>query len=142
MSFGARLKGLRLEKNMQQSELGRLLNITNVAVSHYENDNRKPTPEIISKVSDIFNVSTDYLLGNTTSKRKYYDLTEKDEKDEKNIEKTLEKLVEELDNGLYSKDMEEYDEDSRALLINALSMGLNIAKKEAKRKFTPKKYRD
>lgn len=139
MSFGARLKGLRLEKNMQQSELGRLLNITNVAVSHYENDNRKPTPEIISKVSDIFNVSTDYLLGNTTSKRKYYDLTEKDEK---NIEKTLEKLVEELDNGLYSKDMEEYDEDSRALLINALSMGLNIAKKEAKRKFTPKKYRD
>lgn len=139
MSFGARLKELRLEKNMQQSELGRLLNITNVAVSHYENDNRKPTPEIISKVSDIFNVSTDYLLGNTTSKRKYYDLTEKDEK---NIEKTLEKLVEELDNGLYSKDMEEYDEDSRALLINALSMGLNIAKKEAKRKFTPKKYRD
>lgn len=139
MSFGARLKELRLEKNMQQSELGRLLNITNVAVSHYENDNRKPTPEIISKVSDIFNVSTDYLLGNTTSKRKYYDLTEKDEK---NIEKTLEKIVEELDNGLYSKDMEEYDEDSRALLINALSMGLNIAKKEAKRKFTPKKYRD
>lgn len=138
MSFGARLKGLRLEKNMQQSELGRLLNITNVAVSHYENDNRKPTPEIISKVSDIFNVSTDYLLGNTTSKRKYYDLTEKDEK---SIEKTLEKLVEELDNGLYSKDMEEYDEDSRDLLINALSMGLSVAKKEAKRKFTPKKYR-
>lgn len=139
MSFGARLKELRLEKNMQQSELGRLLNITNVAVSHYENDNRKPTPEIISKVSDIFNVSTDYLLGNTTSKRKYYDLTEKDEK---SIEKTLEKLVEELDNGLYSKDMEEYDEDSRDLLINALSMGLSVAKKEAKRKFTPKKYRD
>lgn len=138
MSFGARLKGLRLEKNMQQSELGRLLNITNVAVSHYENDNRKPTPEIISKVSDIFNVSTDYLLGNTTSKRKYYDLTEKDEKD---IEKVLEKLVEELDNGLYSKDMEEYDEDSRDLLINALSMGLSVAKKEAKRKYTPKKYR-
>lgn len=139
MSFGARLKGLRLEKNMQQSELGRLLNITNVAVSHYENDNRKPTPEIISKVSDIFNVSTDYLLGNTTSKRKYYDLTEKDEK---SIETTLEKLVEELDNGLYSKDMEEYDEESRNLLINALSMGLSVAKKEAKRKFTPKKYRD
>ena len=139
MSFGARLKELRIEKNMQQSELGRLLNITNVAVSHYENDNRKPTPEIISKVSDIFNVSTDYLLGNTTSKRKYYELTEKDEK---SIEKTLEKLVEELDNGLYSKDMEEYDEDSRDLLINALSMGLRVAKKEAKRKFTPKKYRD
>lgn len=139
MSFGARLKKLRLEKNMQQSELGRLLNITNVAVSHYENDNRKPTPEIISKVSDIFNVSTDYLLGNTTSKRKYYDLTEKDEK---SIEQTLEKLVEELDNGLYSKDMEEYDEDSRDLLINALSMGLRVAKKESKRKFTPKKYRD
>ena len=79
------------------------------------------------------------MIGNTTSKRKYYDLTEKDEK---SIEQTLEKLVEELDNGLYSKDMEEYDEDSRDLLINALSMGLRVAKKESKRKFTPKKYRD
>ncbi len=38
--------------------------------------------------------------------------------------------------------MEEYDEESRNLLINALSMGLSVAKKEAKRKFTPKKYRD
>ena len=38
--------------------------------------------------------------------------------------------------------MEEYDQESRDLLINALSMGLSVAKKEAKRKFTPKKYRD
>ena len=91
------------------------------------------------QLSEYFNVSIDYLLGNTKSKRKYCDLTEKDEK---SIEQTLEKLVEELDNGLYSKDMEEYDEDSRDLLINALSMGLRVAKKESKRKFTPKKYRD
>ena len=136
MSFGAKLKELRMNKKMQQSELGNLLNLSPSTISLYESDNRKPTPEIITKVADIFHVSTDYLLGISTSKNKYYDLTEKDEK---NIEKTLEKLVEELDNGLYSKDM---DEDSRALLINALSMGLNIAKKEAKRKFTPKKYRD
>lgn len=139
MSFGARLKELRLKKNMQQSELSRLLNITNATVSHYENDKRKPTPEIISKVSNIFNVSTDYLLGNTTSKRKYYELTEKDEK---NIEQTLENLISEIDNGLYSKDMEEYDQTSRDLIINAISLGLSIAKNEAKRKFTSKKYRD
>ena len=139
MSFGAKLKELRIDKKMQQSELGNLLNLSSSTISLYESDNRKPTPEIIAKVANIFHVSTDYLLGNTTSKRKYYDLTEKDEK---SIEKTLEKLVEELDNGLYSKDMEEYDEDSRELLINALSMGLSVAKKEAKRKFTPKKYRD
>ena len=139
MSFGAKLKELRMNKKMQQSELGNLLNLSPSTISLYESDNRKPTPEIITKVADIFHVSTDYLLGISTSKNKYYDLTEKDEK---NIEKTLEKLVEELDNGLYSKDMEEYDEDSRALLINALSMGLNIAKKDAKRTFTPKKYRD
>ena len=139
MSFGAKLKELRMNKKMQQSELGNLLNLSPSTISLYESDNRKPTPEIITKVADIFHVSTDYLLGISTSKNKYYDLTEKDEK---NIEKTLEKIVEELDNGLYSKDMEEYDEDSRVLLINALSIGLNIAKKEAKRKFTPKKYRD
>ncbi len=79
------------------------------------------------------------MLGNTTSKRKYCELTEKDEK---NIEQTLENLISEIDNGLYSKGMEEYDQTSRDLIINAISLGLCIAKKEAKRKFTSKKYRD
>ncbi len=139
MSFGAKLKELRMNKKMQQSELGNLLNLSPSTISLYESDNRKPTPEIIVKVASIFHVSTDYLLGNTTSKRNHYDLTEKNEM---SIEKTLEKLVEELDNGLYSKDLKEYDEDSRALLINALSMGLSIAKKEARHKFTHKKYRE
>ena len=139
MSFGAKLKELRINKKMKQSELVNLLNLSPSTISLYESDSRKPTPEIITKVADIFHVSTDYLLGISSSKRKYYDLNSKDEKD---IQETLENLIAELDNGLYSKNMEEYDQESRDLLINALSMGLSIAKKEAKRKFTPKKYRD
>lgn len=140
MSFGSRLKELRLEKNMQQADLAKLLNMTNVAVSHYERDARKPTPEILSKVATIFNVSTDYLLGISSEKTtKYYDLTEKDNQQ---IEQSLEKIINDLDTGLYSKDMAEYDEESRQLLINALEMGLTIAKREAKKRYTPKKYRD
>ena len=139
MQTGYILADLRSAKGLSQAELAKQIGTSQASVGHWEADRRNIPQEKLVQLSEYFNVSIDYLLGNTKSKRRYYDLTEKDEK---SIEKTLEKLVEELDNGLYSKDMEEYDEDSRELLINALSMGLSVAKKEAKRKFTPKKYRD
>lgn len=133
-----RLKELRKNARKTQKDVSELIGVASSTYSMYERGEREPDFETLDKICKLFNVSSDYLIGASDYKKKYYDLTEKDEK---SIEKTLEKLVEELDNGLYSKDMEEYDEDSRDLLINALSMGLSVAKKEAKRKYTPKKYR-
>lgn len=134
-----RLKELRKSERKTQKEVSELIGVASSTYSMYERGEREPDFETLDKICKLFNVSSDYLIGASDYKKKYYDLTEKDEK---SIETTLEKLVEELDNGLYSKDMEEYDEESRNLLINALSMGLSVAKKEAKRKFTPKKYRN
>ncbi len=139
MQTGYILAELRNAKGLSQAELAIQIGTTQASVGHWESDRRNIPQDKLVQLSKYFNVSIDYLLGNTKSKRKYYDLTKKDEI---SIEKTLEKLIEELNNGLYSRDLEEYDEDSRFLLINSLSMGLIIAKKEAKRKFTPKKYRE
>nr|DAU14744.1 MAG TPA: helix-turn-helix domain protein [Caudoviricetes sp.] len=62
-------------------------------------------------------------------------------KEDKDLQKDLEKLIQQLDNGLYSKDTAEYDEETRQLLIASLEQAVRIAKLASKEKFTPKKYK-
>lgn len=61
--LGKRLKMLRAEKKITQEELGKVVNVTKVSISGYENGNRTPDTETLQKLADFFNVSTDYLLG-------------------------------------------------------------------------------
>lgn len=105
---------------------------------------KKNTPKgsNLIKVADYFDVSTDYLLGRTDKKR-YYDLTEKDERD---IEKDLERIINsaESDFGLASFDgrvIDEMDQEDKELYITSLRNALRLHKRLAKKKFTPKKYR-
>lgn len=62
-------------------------------------------------------------------------------KEDKDLQKDLEKLIQQLDDGLYSKDTAEYDEETRQLLIASLEQVARIAKLAAKEKFTPKKFK-
>nr|DAT12473.1 MAG TPA: helix-turn-helix domain protein [Bacteriophage sp.] len=62
-------------------------------------------------------------------------------KEDKDLQKDLEKLIQQLDDGLYSKDTAEYDEETRQLLISSLEQAVRIAKLASKEKFTPKKYK-
>ena len=48
-----------------QLELAQKLGITKQTVSNWENDNIQPSIDMLIKISKIFNVSTDYLLGLT-----------------------------------------------------------------------------
>ena len=68
MSFGRKLKLLREEKRMLQSELAGLLNLAPSSISMYEQDERDPDTSTVKKIAEIFNVSTDYLLGLTDEK--------------------------------------------------------------------------
>jgi len=60
---GNTIKELHTEAGMTQEELGMLLNVQNAAVSKYESGKVPLTGETLLKLSKIFNVSTDYLLG-------------------------------------------------------------------------------
>ena len=60
-----RLKLLREEKQLTQSDIAKTLNITIAAYSYYENEKRDMTPDTILKLADYFEVSIDYLLGKT-----------------------------------------------------------------------------
>jgi Predicted transcriptional regulators len=63
-----RIKSLRTECVMTQKELADKLRLTPKMISFYELGERVPPPDILLKLSDIFNVSVDYLLGKTDTK--------------------------------------------------------------------------
>lgn len=63
MLIGKRLKDLRLSKGLNQTELGKLVNVTKVSICCYEREKRTPNLETFKDLLEVFNVSADYLLG-------------------------------------------------------------------------------
>ncbi|NQV19171.1 MAG: DUF4065 domain-containing protein [Armatimonadetes bacterium] len=61
-SLGNKIKQLRQEIGMSQEQFSELLRIGRVAVSQIENGSRKITAEEITKIAEVFNISTDVLL--------------------------------------------------------------------------------
>ncbi len=63
--FGDNLKKLRNEAGLTQKKLASQLEISPSAVGMYEHGRRKPDYEMLIKVSRLFSVSIDSLVGNT-----------------------------------------------------------------------------
>lgn len=63
-----RIKKLREEFQMTQQELADKLNGAKSTIAMYENETRKPSMEVLIKLSEIFNCSIDYLLGKSDIK--------------------------------------------------------------------------
>ena len=61
--IGNRLKALRDEKNVSQSDVARAIGVDRTAYVKYETGVSKPVRKI-QELANYFNVSTDYLLGN------------------------------------------------------------------------------
>ena len=58
-----RLKELRLEKNLLQSDIAKVINKSERTVGFYETGERDMGTETLAKLANFFNVSIDYLLG-------------------------------------------------------------------------------
>lgn len=65
---GQRLKELREEKGLKQSELAKILNISSSSVGMYETDRREPDDDLKLEIANYFNVSVDYLMGKTNKR--------------------------------------------------------------------------
>lgn len=63
MKFNERLKMLRLEKGLTQKALATRLGVGRTTISEYESGNITPKQEGLLMLSDILNVSVDYLTG-------------------------------------------------------------------------------
>ena len=66
--FGETLRKLRHNRNLTQKELGSMVGLSKAVVSKYENSMGYPTFDVLVRIAKYFGVSTDYLLGISTSK--------------------------------------------------------------------------
>ena len=62
MEIGDKIRYLRRKSNMNQTELAQKLGVVTSTVGFWETGRRQPDLDAIVKISEIFNVSTDYLL--------------------------------------------------------------------------------
>ncbi len=66
-----KLKELRKKNSISQIEIAKYLNIPRSTYSNYENGYAQPDNQMLVKIADYFNVTTDYLLGRTEIKNPY-----------------------------------------------------------------------
>ena len=126
--IGFRIKDLRIENKNTQKELAEYLGLTPKMISFYEKEERFPPHDIILKLANYFNVSTDYLLGRTDEKNNNAK-SNKIDKNEKDVEELLEETMSQIlgQDGLMLNG-EIVDDNDLMLLRNALKNGIEYVK--------------
>ncbi len=138
MTVFERIEQLRKSQNLSQGKLEKELGFSNGSISKWRNST--PTYERLQKVADYFGVSVEYLMtGEDSSDKKEVALTPKDERD---IEKILGQTKEQLlsQEGLMF-DGKPASPEAIDSILSAMQIGMELAKKKNKEKYTPKKYK-
>ncbi len=131
-----KIKELTKERGISVRELEKRLGFSNGYFSKWKSVS--PNSDGLQKVADYFNVSTDYLLGRDN--KKYYELNDREIKDiGLEAERLLEGLRCDSEVSFYGEPM---SEEEKTQMLTILELGLRMNKEKAKKKFTPKKYRD
>ena len=65
--FGDTLRELRLSKKLTQEETAKIIGVARGTYTHYELNKREPDNDTLLKIANLFGVTTDYLLGHTSS---------------------------------------------------------------------------
>ena len=92
VDFGYILKELRTSAKMTQKDLADRIGVTKSVISYYELLERSPSPEVLIKLSAIFNVSTDYLLGIDKKTKPTLDISGLSEEDVQFLRSAIELL--------------------------------------------------
>ncbi len=139
LNTGQRLKKLREEKGLSQTEIAKILGVDRTTYVKWETGVSSPLRKL-NKLVEFFNVSSDYLLG--TDIVESVPKTSLTNKDNKEITEMLEEMKEKLQNeeGLMF-DGNPATPESVQSILDAMQIGMEMAKKRNKEKYTPKKYK-
>lgn len=77
--IGKRIAQLRMQHKLSQKELARRTGVSIATVKNWEADSSDPCLENIKCLSNIFNVTTDYLLGQSEVLRLYHEELEEED---------------------------------------------------------------
>lgn len=95
-TIGDRLKKIRKENKLTQKQMSEKLDIHPNTISMYEKGNRNIPSNMVKKISDTFNVSTDYLLRGEKEEEKKQEFSSLDESllnDENYLNLTLKNML-------------------------------------------------
>lgn len=145
MTVGERLKQLREQLGMSQVDFATKINVSKQTLYKYENNIITNIPsDKIESAARICNVSPAYIMGwgNDLSPITSDTSPELTARDEKDIAKILEQTKEQL----LSQEGLMFDGDPASpeainSILDAMQIGMEMAKKKNKEKYTPKKYK-
>ena len=135
MTLKDRVKALAQERGISLPVLESKLGFGNSTIVKW--DKSTPNADKLNAVAKFFNVSMDYLLNGDTEKSQ--ELTARDERD-------ITKILEQTKEQLLSQEGLMFDGDPASpeaieSILAAMQIGMEMAKKKNKEKYTPKKYK-
>lgn len=140
MGISENIKLLREQYGLSQKELGQIAGVSDKAVSTWEQGIKEPRMGAIQKIADHFGIQKSNIIEDNGLQRHSITLTPRDERQ---IAADLEKMLADLDsqNAMAAMGGTVEDDEDRELLKASLQATMRLAKKIAKEKYTPKKYR-
>ena len=135
MSIGLKLKELREKRNLRQQEVADAIGVSVSMISMYEGNKKNPGRDTLVKLAIFFGLDINFFYDEEVEK-----LNKKDERD---IAKTLEKVIMQLEDT--DSDVTAYggriDESNREICKTTIRSALEVLKLINKEKYTPKKYK-
>ena len=64
-----RIRSLREDADLTQESVGKAVNIPQRTYAYYESGQRMVPPQVLCSLADFYDVSVDYILGRTSSKK-------------------------------------------------------------------------
>ncbi|BCZ26409.1 hypothetical protein EUBC25_04960 [Claveliimonas bilis] len=112
--------------------------VTTATLTSWKQGKYTPKPEKMQKIADYFGVSLTYLMTGKEETEKEPKLKPKDQKDIKEILANTEQLLKQ--DGLMF-DGDPASPEAIESILSAMQIGMEMAKKKNKEKYTPKKYK-
>ena len=128
------------EKGLKAADVTRATGIKSPVFSEWKKGKSRPNTEKLIKIAEFLGVSVEYLItGKEKEEKKEATLTAKDQRD---IQKILDQTREQLLNqeGLMF-DGDPASPEAIESILAAMQIGMEMAKKRNKEKYTPKKYK-
>lgn len=123
-NIGSKIKELRNNSGMTQSELAKKLGISPSAVGMYEQGRREPDNDMVLKLCGVFGISADCLLGNSEN--------------DPNIKKEISEVFDEFTRMLSMQqglmfDGEPLCDEDRSMIVDAIKAVAALAHQQHKK---------
>ena len=140
MTTGDKIKSTREDMDILQQELADAIEMNVSVLSRIEKGTRPVRDDELKKIAQKLGVSTDYLLGVHPPQKN--SLPSLNAKDEREITRMMDDMKDRLmqEEGLMF-DGQPASPESIQSILDAMQIGMEMAKKRNKAKYTPKKYR-